>query len=109
MRRLIAILLGVVVGGSAVFFAFQFHLIRADQRWVVVKKRRSDWHDAYVDVRGWRHREWNEHRELSENVAAAGHGDLLPPFGPKEFFRGLFDPLRPKRSTHPQEPSRPSK
>lgn len=109
MRRLVTILLGVVIGGSVVFFAFQYHLIRASQRWVVVKKRHADWHDAYVDVRGWGAREWNEHRELSGNVTAAGHGELVPSYGPGEFFRGLFDPLRPKRSASPTESSRTSK
>lgn len=96
MRRLFAILLGVIVGGSAVFAAFQYHVIRAQNRWVVVKKQRADWHDAYVDVRGWSARDWNEHRELSGNVAAAGHGELLPAYGAGQFFRGLFDPLRSK-------------
>jgi hypothetical protein len=103
MRRLIAILIGVVVGGSAVFGAFQYHLIRARDRWAVVKKQRADWREAYVDVRTWGRREWSEHQELSANVTAAGHGDLLPSYGPGEFFRGLFDPLRPNRSSNPRE------
>src|SRR5262245_3679832 len=94
MRRLIAVLLGVVVGGSAVFAAFQYHLVRTDKTFLVIPKRRADWHDAYVDIRGWTHREWGAHRELSGNVIAAGRGDLVTRSLGDQLFRGLLDTFR---------------
>ncbi|HLJ12282.1 MAG TPA: hypothetical protein VKU82_13895, partial [Planctomycetaceae bacterium] len=64
MRRLVAVLLGAAIGGGIVFAAFQYHLVRTDKRLLIVSRQRADWHDAYVDIRGWTHREWNAHRDL---------------------------------------------
>ncbi len=94
MRRLIAGLLGVVVGGGGVFAAFQYHLVRTEKSYLVIRKQKTDWHDAYVDIRGWTHREWGAHRELSNDLIAAGRGDLVSRSAANDFFRGLFDPFR---------------
>lgn len=91
MRRLIALLLGIAIGGGGMFAAFYFHLVRSDKGWLLVRKRQADWHDAYVDVRGWTHREWSAHRELSGNLVSAGRGDLVHRSMTDGFFRGLFD------------------
>jgi hypothetical protein len=94
MRRLIAGLLGVAVGGGGMFAAFQYHFVRTEMTYLVVRKQKSDWHDAYVDIRGWTHHEWGAHRDLSNDLIAAGRGDLVSRSVTDEFFRGLFDPFR---------------
>jgi hypothetical protein len=94
MRRLIALLLGVAVGGGSMYAAFQYHVVRTEKNYLVVRKQRPDWHDAYVDIRGWNHRDWGAHRDLSNDLTAAGRGDLVTRSATDEFFRGLFDPFR---------------
>lgn len=94
MRRLIAGLLGVVVGGGTMYAAFQYHLVRTEKSYVVVRRQKHDWHEAYVDIRGWSRREWGAHRDLSNDLIAAGRGDLVSRSPADEFFRGLFDPFR---------------
>ena len=97
MRRLIAVVIGMAIGGGAVYGAFQFHVVRTDQTFLVVAKQHADWHDAYVDIRGWSHREWAAHRELSGNLIAAGRGDLVARSMTDGLFRGLFDAFRETR------------
>ena len=98
MRRLIAGLLGVALGGGAMYAAFQYHLVRSEKAYLVVRKQRPDWHDAYVDIRGWTHRDWGAHRNLSNDLIAAGRGDLVSRSIADELFRGLFDPFRDSSS-----------
>ncbi|MBI3866882.1 MAG: hypothetical protein HY290_33800 [Planctomycetia bacterium] len=107
MRRIIAVLLGVAIGGAGMFAAFYYHLVRSDKGWVVVRKQRADWHDAYVDIRGWSTREWSNHRELSQNLVAGGRGDLVHRSITDHFFRGLFDSFRetPSPSRGPAPPA----
>jgi hypothetical protein len=103
MRRLIALLFGVAIGGGCVFAAFQYHVVRTQDKWLVVRKQRADWRDAYVDVRGWTYREWGAHRALSNDLIAAGRGDLVTRSAADQLFRGLFDSFRP----HPGPPGAP--
>src|SRR5262245_29356123 len=91
MRRLMALLTGIALGGATVYTAFQYHVVRTDKNFVVVPKERSDWHQAYVDVRGWTFREWEQHPVLVKNLTAAGHADLVARSAAGDLFRGLFD------------------
>jgi len=109
MRRLIALILGAAIGGGVVFGAFYYHIVRTDKTWLVVRKQRLDWRDAYVDVRGWSYREWSAHRDLSQDLIAIGRGDLVSRSVADQLFRGLFDTFRePAASGRGLNPS-PSK
>jgi hypothetical protein len=94
MRRLFAVVLGVAIGSGVTFAAFQYHLVRTDKSFLLVRRQRADWHDAYADIRGWTHHEWGTHRDLSGDVIAAGRGDLITRSFGDELFRGLFDSFR---------------
>ena len=107
MRRLLALLAGVAVGGGGVFAAFQYHLVRTDKTFLVVRRQRADWHDAYVDVRGWSYHDWGSHHQLSSDLEAAGRGDLVQRSIGDRLFRGLFDPFRnPSTGSPPSLPAR---
>jgi hypothetical protein len=105
MRRLIAMFIGVAIGGGLVFAAFKFHLVRAEKSWLLVRKRQSDWHDAYVDIRGWTSREWSDHKALSDDLIAIGRGDLIQRSFADKLFRGFLDSFReapvPARNANP--------
>lgn len=94
MRRLIAMVFGVAIGGAVVFASFYYHLVRSEKSWLIVRKQHADWHDAYVDIRGWTSREWSNHRELSQNLVAMGRGDLVQRSITDQWFRGFFDSFR---------------
>jgi hypothetical protein len=91
MRRIITLLLAAMTGGGVVYTAFQYHVVRSDQRLLLVPKQRADWHEAYVDIRGWTFREWGDHPDLTKNLTAAGHGELVGRSAAGSLFRGLFD------------------
>ncbi len=93
MRRLISLLLGVAIGCGLMFGAFQYHVVRTDKTFLFIRKQRSDWHDAYVDIRGWSYRDWGNHRDLSNNLIVGGRGDLVTRSMADQFFRGLFEPF----------------
>lgn len=109
MRRLIALLLGAAIGGGCVFAAFYYHLVRTDKTWLIVRKQRLDWRDAYVDIRGWSHREWSNHRDLSQNLIVMGRGDLVVRSVTDQLFRGLFESFREPSSSGRGSSSSPSK
>ncbi|MBS0263168.1 MAG: hypothetical protein JSS02_14585 [Planctomycetes bacterium] len=108
MRRLIAMLIGIAIGGGLVFASFNFHLVRTDKSWLLVRKKQADWHDAYVDIRGWSSREWGEHKALSDNLVAMGRGDLVQRSLADKLFRGFLDSFReapaPPRHANPPAP-----
>lgn len=91
MRRLLTLIVAAAIGGGTVFTAFQFHVVRTDKQVLFVRKSQADWHDAYVDVRGWTFREWGEHPTLSRNLLASGHSDVVRRSATDDLFRGLFD------------------
>ncbi len=99
MRRLLALVLGAGIGGACVFGAFYYHVVRTDKTWLVVRKQRLDWRDAYVDIRGWSYREWANHRDLSQDLIAMGRGDLVTRSVADQLFRGLFDTFREPNPT----------
>ena len=107
MRRLFALLIAAAVGGGIVFTAFQFHVVRSEERVLLVPRRQADWHDAYVDIRSWSYREWANHPDLSENLVASGHGDLVTRSAADGLFRGLFDSFRDKGSGNKEPPGSP--
>jgi hypothetical protein len=77
MRRILAMLFGVMLGGGLVFAAFEYHLVRADKTFHLVPKKQAGLVDAYVDIRDWSASQWKDHAVLAENLIADGHGDLV--------------------------------
>lgn len=96
MRRLFAVMFGAFVGGGLVFAAFQYHVVRTDDRFLVVSKQQTTWREAYVDIRGWTARDWNAHRELGRDLVAAGHGQLVTRSTADGFFKDLLGGFREK-------------
>lgn len=92
MGRLTAVIFGVILGGAAVYSAHEYHLVRARGEFLLVKKKAPTWKDVYVDVRHWSMQEWSTHRELAQNMAAAGHSKhiLRGNDGPFPTFRGSY-------------------
>jgi hypothetical protein len=109
MRRLMALMFGVVIGAATVYTAFQYHVVRSDQRVLLVPKQRADWHEAYVDIRPWTFREWDEHPVFAQNMVVSGHGDLVIRSATDGLFRGFFDSFRDRGSALPSPPQAPSR
>lgn len=93
MRRLFAIVFGVILGGGLVYASFQYHLVRTGSGFLLVPKRQAGLRDAYADVRQWTHHDWNEHRELVRNLIASGHGDIVSSSAAEGLLHDVFGGL----------------
>ncbi len=93
MRRLAAVLFGMILGAGAVFTAFRYHVVRADEGYLFVPRERAALADAYVDVRQWDARQWQEHTILAQDLTAHGRGDLIVRSTTEGIFRRLLDKI----------------
>lgn len=95
MRKLLAALFCMMLGGGLVYLAFQYHLVRADDEYALVPKVSAGLTDTYADVRSWDAAEWQRHPALVRALVKQGRGDLVV----APAARGLLnDLLRPFRS-----------
>ncbi|MBQ16183.1 MAG: hypothetical protein CMJ65_03555 [Planctomycetaceae bacterium] len=78
MRRLTTLLLGMFLGGGCVYGAYQYHLVRTGDQFLLIPKGRVSLIDPYVDVREWDLDDWEKHPEVLEAMKSQGHADLLP-------------------------------
>lgn len=78
MRRLTTLLLGMFLGGGCVYGAYQYHLVRTGDQFLLIPKGRVSLIDPYVDVREWDLDNWEKHPEVLEAMKSQGHADLLP-------------------------------
>jgi len=108
MRRLFALLFGMLLGGALVFTAFRYHLVRAGEKeFLLVPKQQADLADAYVDVRGWDAAEWQKHPKLAEALTRYGRADLVkrPVDGwLQDLWRSWGTKVVPPSSPHGREP-----
>ena len=105
MRKLLAALFCMMVGGGLVYFAFQYHLVRAADDYALFPKVSAGLTDTYADVRSWDAAEWRRHPALVRALVKQGRSDLVV----APAARGLLnDLLRPFRSAE-HEPGAPQK
>ncbi len=78
MRRLFALLFGMVLGGAAMYVGFKYHVVRVgEKKFLFVPKQQAELKDAYVDIRNWDSKEWKKHPELIEALRRYGRADLV--------------------------------
>lgn len=77
MRKLLAALVCMMLGGGLVYAAFQYHLVRTADEYVLVPKVSAGLTDTYVDVRSWSALEWQRHPGLVRALLKQGRGDLV--------------------------------
>lgn len=94
MRRICAICFGVLLGGAFMYMGFQYHVVRTKDEFLIVPKKQSSLTDAYVDVRNWTHRDWQEHDTLVRDLAAAGHGKLVSSSVAEDFIDNILGSFR---------------
>lgn len=71
-------LFGLTIGGIGTLLAMQYHLVRTDERFLLVSRsHQPPIRSAYVDIRNWNEAAWKNYPELQEAVIKAGREDLL--------------------------------
>lgn len=77
MSRLKYLVLGAILGGTAVFVGLKYHVVRSNDGFHLVPKLESSFAQAYVDIRGFGINEWNENRMLAAAIVKAKQDNLL--------------------------------
>jgi hypothetical protein len=77
MGRFHSFLLGVIVGGAAVFGAMKYHIVRADDGLYFVPKITAGFREIYVDIRNYGLEDWNQHRNVALALIQANKSHLL--------------------------------
>lgn len=77
MGRFGSFLLGLVLGGAAVFGSLKYHIVHAEKGVHFVPKLYANLDDIYVDIREFDLDDWNEHKSLAAAIVKADKSDLL--------------------------------
>ena len=78
MRKLIGTVFVFGLGMVAMWTAMNFHFVKTDSDWFLVRKQEVRFADCFVDVGKWDVAEWDEHPELKESLVKAGRSGLIP-------------------------------
>lgn len=92
-RGLFPFLLGLLLGGGAMFAAFRWHAVRADDGWHWVRNGGSSLGDCYADVRNWTANDWAAHPRLTAALYEGGQGDVVT----RTTANGLLDQVLRRR------------
>ena len=93
MRRLFTLLLGIGLGGCAVYIGFNYHVLQTNDGLLFVPKVEADLQDPYCDVRQWGADDWRGHTKLTEAVVRYGRGDLVIRTSSQNLIDRVFDKL----------------
>ncbi len=77
MGRFFWLLLGFAIGGSAIYGAFNYHVVKADPGFELVPKHTASLSEIYVDIRNFSVSDWAAHPALSADIVAAEKSQLL--------------------------------
>jgi hypothetical protein len=69
---IIAVIILILFG-----LAMNFHLVRTDDDFIIVKKESMGVSEIYVDTRGWTFIEWEEHPALMRVMEANRPGGVI--------------------------------
>jgi len=112
MRKILGFLMTVALGAGLMAMAYEFHVVRTPERFQLVRKQPPDWRDAYVDVRGWKSRDWSAHPVLKRNISQnrldsimerSGAVPLPPPWYKSISFSRSSDPAEEETEELPED------
>ena len=77
MSRISSLVVGVVLGGAGIYGAFNYHVVKTDAGFELVRKSTASLSDTYVDIRNFGVSDWATHPALSADIVAAEKTGLL--------------------------------
>jgi hypothetical protein len=76
-RKFFVLVIAAATGAGLMHGAYNWHIVRTKETWIVVAKSNPTLVDIYADVRGWDANDWTKHSKLSDSLIRNGHGDLI--------------------------------
>ena len=77
MSRIGDFVMGMVCGGALTIGSMNFHVVRADDGFHLIRKLTASFDEPYMDVREFAPADWNNHRALAAAIVRAGKGEIL--------------------------------
>jgi hypothetical protein len=77
VRKLISIIFWIVVGMALMYGMQRHHIVRTEERWLLVPKDQIGLRDTYVDMRGWTSNDLQEHPQVVKALVENGHRDVV--------------------------------
>ncbi len=77
MPRISSFLMGVVAGVMLCLVAMNYHVVRAQDGFHLIRKHPAKLSEAYVDVRGFGVSDWTSHSELAAALTAVNKQYLM--------------------------------
>jgi hypothetical protein len=68
---------GIIIGGGAIFGAFNYHLLKTSTGLQLCPKRSASLSETYVDIRNFTAVDWASHPSLSADIVAAEKQHLM--------------------------------
>lgn len=96
MRRIWTFLSGILAGGALIYFAMNFHLIRANDGFHLIPKVNAQLPGTYADIREFKVTDWADNAEIAAALMNANRRDLLDGALTDTFNNGLDRLLNPQ-------------
>jgi hypothetical protein len=77
LRRIWSFLAGLMAGGAVIYFAMNFHLVRANDGIHLIPKVSAKLPKTYADIREFTVADWAENAEIAAALVHANRRDLL--------------------------------
>ena len=77
MRRLFYLVVGLGLGGGAMWGAFNYHVLRTADGYVYIPKQSAQLNEVYLDVRGYGLAEWKQHPQVVQAIVHSGRTELI--------------------------------
>jgi len=91
MRGFMSFVFGVLVGVGGAMGGLRYHVVRAEDGVHVVEKSTPQWKEAYVDIRKFGLREWQEHSTLAMALIESDKGYLIAETAKADLKNALHD------------------
>src|SRR5690606_7967648 len=104
MGRMKSLLAGVVLGAGGMYAGLQYHLLQADEGFLIVPRApQQRLQDAYADIRQWDAGTWTARPRLALAVTEHGRGDLITDGVSSSIINELRETFAPLQTTLGEE------
>lgn len=91
MKRLTALLAGIILGAGGMYFAFSLQVVNTGNEFLVIEKAHYSLEELiYIDVSEWDAEEWAKHPTLQYDLVASDHADVIKSPKAIEILEDIF-------------------
>ncbi len=102
MKRLTALLIGILLGAAGMYCAFSAQVVHTGSEYLFVKKAHYSLDELfYADVSSWDAAEWAKHPTLQYDLISAGQGEVIKSPKAIELLESIFGTIKRQAESTP--------